>query len=119
MKLQDLETVTSMMYNMPIKQGKTKKLFKPQFINKEEEVKDKIMIEIEITIGKDKALDKTGAEMIIEGMDLCRTLAEMMAEIEVGKVLTEVIIVIGVDQGKEVYLPGNIIIITGKIAILD
>ena len=43
-----------------------------------------------------------------------------MAEIEVGEVLTEVIIVIGVDQGKEVYLPEGItIIITGKMAILD
>ena len=78
-----------------------------------------IEIDIEITIGRDKALDKTGAEMIIEGMDLCKTLAEMMAEIEVGEVLTEAIIVIGVDQGKEVYLPGGIIIITGKMAILD
>ena len=65
------------------------------------------MIEIdpEITIGTDKALDRTGAEMIIEGMDLLKTLAEMMAEIEVGEVLTEVIIVIGVDQGKEVLSP--------------
>ena len=46
------------------------------------------MIEIdpEITIGRDKALDRTGAEMIIEGMDLLKTLAEMMAEIEVGEV---------------------------------
>ena len=80
------------------------------------------MIEIdpEITRGRDKALDKTCAEMIIEGMDLHKTLVEMMAEIEVGEVLTEVIIVIGVDQGKEVYPPGGIIIIiTGKIAILD
>ena len=79
-----------------------------------------IVIDLEITIGRDKALDKTDAEMIIEGMDLLKILAEMMAEIEVGEVLTEVIIVIGVDQGKEVYLPGDIIIIkTGKMAILD
>ena len=77
-------------------------------------------IDTEITIGRDKALDKTGAEMIIEGIDLLKTLAEIMAEIEVGEVLTEVIIVIVVDQGKEVYLPGGIlIIITGKMAILD
>ena len=74
----------------------------------------------EITIGRDKALDRTGAEMIIEGMDLLKTLAEMMEEIGVGEVLTEVIIVIGVDQRKEIYLPeGIIIIITGKMAILD
>ena len=66
-----------------------------------------IEIDLEITIGKYKALDKIGAEMIIEGMDLCKTLVEIMAEIEVGEVLTEVIVVIGVDQGKEAYLPGR------------
>ena len=80
------------------------------------------MIEIdqEIAICRDKALDKIGAEMIIEGMDLHKPLVEMMAEIEVGEVLTEVIVVIGADQGKEVYLPGGIIItIIDKIAILD
>ena len=58
-----------------------------------------IEIDLEITIGKDKALDKIGTEMIIEGMDLHKTLVEIMAQIEVGKVLTEVIVVIGVDQG--------------------
>ena len=69
-------------------------------------------------IGRDKALDKTGTEMIIEGIDLCKTLVETMAEIEVGEVITEVIVVIGVDQGKEAYLPEGIII-KGKMAILD
>ena len=34
MKLQDLETVTTMMYNMSLQQGKTKKLFKPQVYQK-------------------------------------------------------------------------------------
>ena len=85
-------------------------------------VKGKIGLEIdpEITIGRDKALDRTGTKMIIEGMDLFKTLAEMMAEIEVGEVLTQVIIVIGVDQGKNVNLPEGItILITGKMAILD
>ena len=78
-----------------------------------------IEIELQLTIGRDKALDKTGTEMIIEGMDLHKTLVEIMAEIEVGEVLTEVIVVIGVDQGKEAYLPGGIITIIGKMAILD
>ena len=79
-----------------------------------------IDIDPEITIGRDKALDRTGAEVIIEGVDSLKTLVETVAEIEVGEVLTEVIIVIGVDQGKEVYLPEGItIIITGKMAILD
>ena len=80
------------------------------------------MIELdpEITIGRGNALDRTGAEMNIEGMDLLKTFTEMMAEIEVGEALTEVIIVIEVDQGKGVYHPeGIIIIITGKMTILD
>ena len=34
MKRQDLETVTPMMYNMPLQQGKTKKPFKPQVYQK-------------------------------------------------------------------------------------
>ena len=76
-------------------------------------------MDLEITIGRDKVLDRTSAEMIIEGIDLCKTLVEIMAEIVVGEVLTEVIVVIGVDQGKEAYLLGGIIIITGKMAILD
>ena len=79
-----------------------------------------IEIELEIPIGGGKALDKIGTEMIIEGMDLCKTLVGMIAEIKVGEDLTEVIVVIGIDQGKEVYLPGGIIIIiTGKMEILD
>ena len=76
-------------------------------------------IDLEITIDRDKALDKIGTEMIIEGMDLLQTLVEIMAEIEVGEVLAEVIVVIGVDQGKEAYIPGGIIIIIGKTSILD
>ena len=62
-----------------------------------------IEIDLEITIGRDKTLDKTGTEMIIEGMDLCKPLVEIMVEIEVGEVLTEVIVVTGVDQEKEAY----------------
>ena len=65
-------------------------------------------------------MDRTGAEMTIEGMDLHKTSVETIAEIEVGEVLTEVTVVIGVGQGKEAYLPGGItIIIIGKIAILN
>ena len=78
-----------------------------------------IEIDLEITIGMDKVLDRIGIEMIIEGMDICKISVEMMAEIEVGEVLTEAIVVIGVYQGKEVYPPGGIIIIIGKMATLD
>ena len=45
-------------------------------------------------IGRDKVLDKTGAEMIIEGMDLLKTSVETIAEMEIREVLTEVIVVI-------------------------
>ena len=78
-----------------------------------------IEIDLEITIGKDKALDKIGIEMIIEGMGICKISVEMMAEIEVGEISTEAIVVIGVGQEKEVYPPGGIIIIIGKMAALD
>ena len=71
-------------------------------------------------IGRDKVLDKIGIEMTIEGMDLHKPSVETIAEIEVGEILTEATVVIGVDQGKEVYLPeGIIIIIIGNMAILD
>ena len=80
------------------------------------------MIEIdpEITIGKDKALDKIDAEMIIVGMGICKISVEMMAEIEVGEISTEAIVVIGVGQEKEAYPPGGItiIIIIGKMEAL-
>ena len=70
-------------------------------------------------IGRDKVLDETGAEMITEGMDLCKTSVETIAEIEVGEILKEVIVAIEVDQGKEAYLPEGIIIIIGNMATLD
>ena len=80
------------------------------------------MIEIdpEITIDKDKALDKIDIEMIIEGMGICKISVEMMTEKEVGEILTEAIVVIGVGQEKEAYPPGGItIIIIGKMKALD
>ena len=79
-----------------------------------------IETDLEIIIGKEKVLDKISVEMIIEGMDIHKISVEMMAEIEVGEVLTEAIVVIGVDQEKEPYPPGGIIIIIiGKMAALD
>ena len=68
------------------------------------------MIEIDpkIIIGKDKTMGKIGTEMIIEGMGICKILIEMAA------ILTGAIVMIGVDQEKEVHPPGGMIIITGK-----
>ena len=85
----------------------------PRFIREEEEVKDKVMIEIdpEITVDKDKILVKIGVVMNIEEMDSHKILVEIIAETEV-ETLTETIVVTLVDQEKEDYLPEGIIIIT-------
>ena len=124
MKPQDLETVTSMMYNMSLQQGKTKKPFKPPQVYQKRGRGQRQNYDRDRSRNNNRQGQSFGqnrhAEMIIEGTDLLKTLAEMMAEIEVGEVLTEVIILIEVYQGKEVYLPEGIsIIITGKMAILD
>ena len=77
-----------------------------------------IEIDLETTIDRDKAFHKIGTEMIIEGMGILKTSVEMMAEMEAEEVLTEVIVVTGVDQEKEVYPPeGTIITTIGKMAV--
>ena len=118
-KPQDLENVTSMMYNMSLQQDKAKKLLNLRFIREEEEDKGKIIIgkDQEIMIGRDKILYKIGTEIIIEGMDTCKILVETTAEIEVGEILIEAIVVIGVDQEKEAHLQEGIVI--GNMVILD
>ena len=64
------------------------------------------MIEIdpEITVDKDKNLVKIGIVMIIEEMATHKILVEIIAETEV-ETLTETMVVTGVDQEKEDYLP--------------
>ena len=58
-------------------------------------------------------------EMIIEGMGTHKISAETIAGIEV-EILTETIVVTGIDQEKEDYLLEGIIVITiGKTQILD
>ena len=77
-----------------------------------------IEIDLEITIDRDKVFHRIGTEMIIEGMGILKTLVEMMAGIEAEEVLTEVIIVTGAYQEKEVYPPeGTIITTVGKMAV--
>ena len=68
-------------------------------------------------IGMDKVLYQIGTEIIMERMGMCKTLIETTAEIRVGEILIEVIVVIGVDQEKEVYLQEGIV--TGNMVILD
>ena len=79
------------------------------------------MIEIdpETALDKGKILVKIDAVIIIEGMGTCKISVEIMAEVE-AEILTEIIVMIGVDQEKEGYHPeGIIIIITDKTQILD
>ena len=78
------------------------------------------MIEIdpEITVGKDKVLVKIGMEMIIEEMGTHEILVEIIAGTEV-ETSTVTIVVTGLDQEKEDYLPEGIIIIIDKMQTLD
>ena len=64
-------------------------------------------------------MGKTGIDMCVEGMGIHTISVEMMAEIEVGETLTEVIVVTGVGQEKEAYPPEGITIIIGKVEALD
>ena len=110
-----------MMYNMSLQQGKTGKPFKPRFIREEEEVRDKVMIEInlEITVGKDKVLVKIGMVIVIEGMGTSKISIEIIAGTE-AVISTGTIVVTGVDQEKEGYHPeGIIILIIDEVQILD
>ena len=62
---------------------------------------------------------KIGTEMITEGMGTHKISIEIMAEVE-AEILTEIIVMTGVDQEKEGYHPEvTIITITDKTQILD
>ena len=81
------------------------------------------MIEIdpETALDKGKILVKIDTVIIIEGMGTHKISVEIMAE-EEAEILTEIIVMIGVDQEKEGYHPEGIIIIiimTDKIQILE
>ena len=58
-------------------------------------------------------MGKIGIEMIIEGMGICKILIEM------AEILTGAVVEIGIDQEKEVYPPGGMIIIIGKMEALN
>ena len=96
------------LYNK-VKQGNH---LSPRFITEEEEVKDKVMIKIdpEITVSKDKDLVKIGVEMIIEGVGTCKISVEIITGTGIETSMVT-IVVTGVDQEKEDYLPEGIIII--------
>ena len=79
------------------------------------------MIEIdpETALDKGKILVKIVAVTTIEEMGTCKISVEIMAEVE-AEILTDIIVMIGVDQEKEGYhLEGTIIIITDRTQILE
>ena len=112
-----LENLTSMMYKMSIQQEEGKKPFKPlgyprrgrgqgrqNFGNRDK---------VEIMIGEDKISDKPrmDVEMLTEEVIIDRTLVEVTVEIEAGKTLGEIIIIIiEADQEKEALHPEGILI---------
>ena len=64
--------------------------------------------EVEIMIGKDIISDKLrmDVEMVTEGVTIDKTLVEVTAEIEAGKTLGEILIImIGADQEEEAPHP--------------
>ena len=86
-------------------------------IQKEEEDKeDKTLVtetEVEIMIGKDKISDKPrmDVEMVTEEAIIDKTLVELTAEIEAGKTLGEIIIImIEADQEKEAPHPEGVLL---------
>ena len=86
-----------------VKQGNHLSL---RFIREEEDARDKVMIETdpEIIVDKGKVLVKIDMIMTIEEIDTCKILVEIIAETE-AEILTETIVVTGVDQEKEDYPP--------------
>ena len=110
---ENLENLTSMMYN----NKKVRNHLSLRFIQKEEEDKEgktlATEIEVEIMIGKDEISDKPriDAEMVTEEVIIDKTLVEVMIEIEEGKTLGEIIIIMTeVDQEKEAPHPEGILI---------
>ena len=78
----------------------------PKFIREEEEVRDKVIIEMdpEITVDKDKILVKIDVVITIEEMDTCKILVEIIAEIE-AEILPEIIIMTGAGSRERTLSP--------------
>ena len=112
-----LENLTSMMYKMSIQQEEGKKPFKPQvYLKRGRGQRRKTLVtetEVEIMLGKDKISDKLrmDMEMVTEEVIIDKTLVEVTAEIEAGKILGEIIIMmIGADQEREApHLEGTLL----------
>ena len=119
---QEIEVISSRVYNMSLQQDKTAKPFKPQVYQRRGrgQTQNYDRNRPRNNIDKVKNLVKIDARLItIEGMGTCKILVAIMAEVE-AEILTEITIMTEVDQEKEGYQPeGIIIIITDKTQILE
>ena len=118
---QEIEAISSRVYNISLQQDKTGKPFKPQVYQRRGRGQtlnyDRNRSRNSIRQGQN--FGQIDVVIIIEGMGTCKISVEKMAEVE-AEILTEIIVIIGVDQEKEGYHPeGTIIIITGKTQILE
>ena len=115
MKLQDLEAMTSMMYNMSLQQGKTKKPFKTQVYQKrgrgQRQNYDTNRPRNNNWQGQKYGQNRHRNDYRRNGytQNFNRN----------GRILTGAVVEIGVDQEIEVYPPGGMIIITGRMETLD
>ena len=118
-KPQDLETMTTMMYNMSLQQDKAKKPFKPQVYQRRGRGQRQ-----NYNRDRPRNNNRQGQSFV---QNRCRnnfgrngyaykTLAETTLEIEAGEILIEVIVVIEVNQEKEAQLKEGIV--TGNLVIL-
>ena len=118
---QEIEAISSRVYNMSLQQDKTAKPFKPQVYQRRGrgQTQNYDRNRPETTLDKVKILVKIDAVLTIEEMGTRKISVEIIAEVE-AEILTEITVMTGVDQEKEGYHPaGIIIIITDKTQILE
>ena len=118
-KPQDLENMTSMMYNMSLQQDKAKKPFKPQVYKRRGRGQRQ-------NYNRDRLRnnDRQGQSFVqnrhrnnYRRNGYVQTFSRNNSRDRGREILTEVIVVIGVDQEKEAHLQEGIVI--GNMVILD
>ena len=117
-KPQDLETMTTMMYNMSLQQDKTKKPFKPQVYQRRGRGQKQ-----NYNRDRPRNNDRQGQSYVQNrhrnnyGRNgYMQNFRRTTAEIEAEEILIEVTVVIGVDQEKEAQLQEGIV--TDNLVIL-
>ena len=110
---EEIENLTSMMYKMSIPQEEGKNHLNLRSIQKvEEDKEDKILVGIEIMIGRDRILDRSriDVEIATEEVTIDKILVETTIGIDIDKTLEETIVVTEVDQKKEALHPEGMVI---------